>query len=206
MTTVVLVGVLATMATYSVRVYAAHSKTAEAESMVGAIGRDVYMAFYRDRTAAGVLAEATSSTTITSGNVTGGGQGGGALVTHHPALCGTSTLVPASLTQVRATKYQPDNTPGSDYETGDAANGWICLRFVNDWAQWFQYQYSSGPDATSVAVTLPNGLPKDNSLVWNATARGDLDGDGVTSWFALYGAIKGDVIETAPVIKVQENE
>jgi type IV pilus assembly protein PilA len=211
-TTVTLVGVLSVLASYGVHVYVTHSKTAEATNTLGAIGRSVEMAFYRERMSADVLAQGASATTTTSGWVTGGGSKGkkGATVTHHPGLCGDAVPVPLSITSIQASKYQPNAALGQDYETGDDLTGWRCLHFVNDMPQYYQYQYLGGMSAGHVGVQLPHGgAPpglKDQTLLWAAVARGDLNGNGVTSWFVLYGVIEGDTIRQAPSIGVLDED
>lgn len=211
MTTVAMVGIMAMTATVYVRQYALHAKTAEATNTLGAIGRSATMAFYRERMSSAVLATGQSATTTTSGWVTGGGsKGKGAIVTHHPGLCGDTTAVPESLTQIQGSKYQPRNTADEDYETGDDANGWICLRFANDMPQYFQFMYLGGLSSHGVSVQLPHGGEPpglaDRTIQWAAQARGDLDGDGVTSWYLLYGQIDGDRLITAPNISTVDED
>ncbi len=41
-------------------------------------------------------------------------------------LCTSTVDVPAKVP--RGVAYQPDSTPGKDYETGDAKAGWRCLK------------------------------------------------------------------------------
>src|SRR5579859_5211751 len=138
MTTLTLVGVLAVLATNGVRAYVAHSKTAEATNTVGAIGRAVVAAFYKDRMAGAVLAPGQYASSTMGGTQTGGGsKGKGAVVTHHPGLCGDTTPVPASITQIQGRKYQPVK---ADSESGDLSNGWAGLGFSNSLPQYYQYQ------------------------------------------------------------------
>ncbi len=203
--TVVIVGVLATLASYGVRLYVAHSKTAEATNALGAIGQAVSIAFYKERMSGNVLALGQSAASTLGGSKTGGGsKGKGAVVTHDPGLCGDSTPVPASITQIRGKKYQPS---AADYESGDDSTGWACLDFSMEDPQYYQYQYQylGGLSAGHPGVVLPHGgSPKGLSptSAWAAVARGDLNGNGVTSWFVLNGAIEGDVITTAPSFSV----
>ncbi len=214
MVVVAIVGILASLSSYGVRKYTAASKSAEAVNTLGAIGMAVRIAADRDFTSGKVLELSATSTseagTTTSGSTSGSGnsngkgqgQGNGATVTHGVAkgLCGNSEPVPASLNSVKARKYQP--TP-SDYKSGDARTGWRCLLFSFEQPQYYQYSYRGGGGG-AVSVELPHGgnpkgLSKDHE--WMAIAKGDLDGDGVTSSFALQGYVDttGELY-TAPAI------
>lgn len=204
--TVAIVGVLAGLASYGVRKYTAASKSVEAVTAVGAISRAVRIAAQRDRMSSDVLAAQTSTTSSSSttssgdsGKVTGApsGKGGGdaATVEHDGAaasgLCASSEPVPASLDSIKGRKYQP---AASDYASGDKNTGWACLAFTNSMPQYYQYRYRGGSGGP-VSVTLPKGgSPRGLSAesTWSASAQGDLDGDGVTSWFVMEGAIEAD--------------
>lgn len=89
-----------------------------------------------------------------------------------PALCKSALHpVPESLDAVRHNVYTPYPT---DYREGEPDQGWRCLHFDADGVpQFYQYDYTS---------TGPQGR-------FTATARGDLDGDDVTSEFAQDGAV-----------------
>jgi type IV pilus assembly protein PilA len=207
MTTVLLVGVLTVLAMYGVRKYVADSKTTEARNTLGAIGRAVAVAYNREHIGSDVLAPGATSVDVDT-TVTGqGSKGKGATVTHNLGLCGDSVPVPASLASIQGQKYQPNNAAGSDYETP----GWQCLNFGVDEPQYYQYQYLGGQSAGHPGVTLPHGgsppgLKSTNDL-WSVVARGDLDGNGVTSWFVLQGAIIDGEIMIAPAIQtVDEDE
>src|SRR5207302_6509048 len=93
-----------------------------------------------------------------------------------------------------------------DYQTGDQTSGWKCLLFSSEMPQYYQYQYLS---TSHVSVQLPQGRGSPPGLerfdpfsVWSVVARGDLDGDGVTSWYVLYGAIEQNEVVVAPAIDV----
>lgn len=91
-----------------------------------------------------------------------------------------SQPVPASPTAVSAKKYM--STP-SDWDADKAANaGFACLKFEMSMPQYFQYDYK----ATSAGFT--------------ATARGDLNGNGVYSEFKVEGRVIGGVLQVAPTI------
>lgn len=89
-----------------------------------------------------------------------------------PALCKSAPHpVPESLDAVRHKVYMPY---ARDYLEGEPGEGWRCLRYDGDGiAQFYQYDYTS---------TESQGR-------FTATARGDLDGDDVTSEFAQDGAV-----------------
>jgi type IV pilus assembly protein PilA len=211
MTVVAIVGVLAALASYGVRKYTAAAKSVEAVSMVGNIAMAVRIAANRDFTSPDILARGTSSQatgaaseTKTTGSSSGKGKGSGATVTHGtvlPAgLCGSSEPVPASLNSIKGKSYQPSL---HDYSSGDSTTGWRCLLFSNEAPQRYQYRYRGG-GGPPVSVKLPHGgTPKGltEDYTWMASAQGDLDGDGETSWFVLNGYIDAEGrIVTAPAI------
>jgi len=84
-------------------------------------------------------------------------------------LCKSAQPVPATVPAGK--KYQPVLVAGADFETGDATTGWKCLRFGLTQPHYYQYSYTS------------------DGKGYTATARGDLDGDGVESEFVLRGII-----------------
>jgi type IV pilus assembly protein PilA len=216
---VAIIGILATIGLQNFRGYFAQARSVEALSTLGAIGRAVHMAAERDRTDGAVLAagqssfvamSATKVTGSTTGKGKGSGSGTGATVVHGSSggLCGNATSVPQSFAKVQKQKYQPSAASGVDYNTGDSVTGWKCLRFSVDDPQYYQYSYGTG--GAAVDVTLPKGgrppgLSEDHS--WNATARGDIDGDGKSSWFVLEGYITTDGrVVQAPWIGIQDSE
>jgi type IV pilus assembly protein PilA len=212
MTTMVLVAVVAMLAGEGVRKYVTHSKTTEATNMIGGIAAAVKIAFYHERMSGEIVAPgsgvASSLTQIVS--VGGGSQGKGATHTHHAGLCDDSLPVPASLTSIQGQKYQPK---AADYNSGDTSNGWQCLFFHTDEPQYFQYQYLSSSFAT---VSRPHGMGPPpgqagipNGNQWAVIAHGDLDGDGVTSYYALYGGIAAaplDEVVVAPGLDVIDED
>jgi prepilin-type N-terminal cleavage/methylation domain-containing protein len=248
MIVVVIVGVLAALATYGVRRYMATSKTAEALQNVGGMGRAVRSAATRETMSGALLAANDQSADGASdgngnngngngngngnngngngngnngngngngngnngnGNNGNGNNGNGAIVTKNaPGLCGSADPVPSSMASVTAKKYQPNAASGSDYATGDRFTGWRCLQFSIASPQYYQYRYKV--DGPPVGVTLPKGgtppgLSSDRT--WSASAQGDLDGDGVTSWFVLEGYLsdKREIVQ-APAIATQDAE
>ncbi len=167
MIVVAIIGVLAALAIFGVNRYLKSAKTSEAKNAVGRIARGASEAYDRENTSSEVLALGTQST--------------GAV----HALCGDSTVVPTGAPPP-AKKYQPNNTDGSDFNTGTATAGWKCLRFTMDDAMYYQYTYKNGPgEGASVGapgVTATTGF--------ETTAKGDLDGDTTEfSYFVLTGQI-----------------
>jgi type IV pilus assembly protein PilA len=104
------------------------------------------------------------------------------------ALCASaSRSVPASITSVRGVKYQ---SAASDWTVDAATNaGFSCLKFEMTAPQYYLYSYTATPPGTAVG----NGF--------EATAQGDLNGDGTTSKFSLTGKIvPGGSLVVAPSI------
>jgi prepilin-type N-terminal cleavage/methylation domain-containing protein len=233
MIVVVIIGVLAALSTYGVTRYAASSKSAEALTNVGGIGRAVRAAAARENMSGELLAKNSSTTSGSSSNGNGNsngnngngnngngnngngnngngnGNGNGATVTKTVAgLCDSSTAVPSSMSSVTRKKYQPNPAAGADYNTGDRFTGWRCLMFAITSPQFYQYRYKI--DGPPVEVTLPKGgtppgLSHDQT--WSASAQGDTDGDGKTSWFVLEGYLndRGEIVQ-APAVATENPE
>jgi len=161
MIVVAIIGVLAALAIFGVRRYLAASKTSEAKNNIGAITRGAEGAFEREIAAAELVTEGATST-----------QGA-------HALCGAATAwVPTAVPA--ATKYQPVTASGSDFESGDAGNGWKCLRFDMTQAIYYSYNYLR----TGFKGTTTTG-----SSSFEADAQGDLDGNSILSTFARGGVV-----------------
>lgn len=211
MTVITIMGVLAALATSTVRRQIALSKSAEALTMLGAIRRGVIVAADQDRMSSDIVAPGgtTGTTTTTGGGASGGkgkggGGGGGATVTHGVALalCAAAVDVPASFSQVAAKKYQSSQ---AEWQQGNVRTGWPCLGFSIIGPQYFQYGYESG--GKKVNVTLPHGGNPpglDGSQTWTAYARGDLDGDGRSSWLVLEGAIVDGRVLAPPAAGIRD--
>jgi type IV pilus assembly protein PilA len=97
-----------------------------------------------------------------------------------------SASVPAAPKNVSGCKYQ---SARADWETDSAAHaGFACLRFSLEEPQYYQYSY------TAVGRTG-----------FTATARGDLNGDGVFSTFTVRGqGTPTGAVEISPRIE-EEN-
>jgi type IV pilus assembly protein PilA len=109
-------------------------------------------------------------------------------------LCGSAVAVPAMVPSGK--KYMP--ATGADFDTGDAENGWKCLKFSMTTPIYYQYHYNRGAGYLAPAASPgPNGF--------EAAARGDLDGDGTTSLFALTGTESGGALTVSASVHI-ENE
>ena len=87
---------------------------------------------------------------------------------------------------------------GADFETGDDETGWRCLKFSMTSPMYYQYSYNQGAGYLAKSVDPgPTGF--------ESAARGDLDGDGDTSLFALSGKVSGGTVLVTPTLYV-ENE
>jgi|SoiMethySBSTD1v2_1073268.scaffolds.fasta_scaffold105642_3 type IV pilus assembly protein PilA len=83
------------------------------------------------------------------------------------AFCGSATnAVPDTVPA--GSKKQPGP---AEWATGDQNAGWKCLKFSMNEPVYYQYNYVSA----------------DTTAGFNATATGDLNGDGTTSLFQLDG-------------------
>lgn len=103
-------------------------------------------------------------------------------------LCpSASHPVPSSLSQIRGVKYM--SSPG-DWNGDSAKNaGFYCLKFEMSMPQYYQYDYKITGSGTKLGDTF------------TVDAKGDLDGDGVTSSFSLTGTIgAGDMLTVSPTI------
>jgi type IV pilus assembly protein PilA len=166
MIVVAIIGVLASLAIYGVRRYLAASKAAEAKEGVGGIARSAQASYERETAISELVGEGQTTQAASH------------------ALCGSATQdIPDSMSKVQGKKYQPSSAIGVDYRSGDASNGWSCLKFSSDSPTYYQLGYRKAAVKFSnnpASVTTPESF--------EATAQGDLDGDGtVFSQFARNG-------------------
>jgi len=166
MIVVAIIGVLAALAIYGVKRYLAVAKTAEAKVGVGLIARGAQASYER---------ETVNSQILLEGQVT--------QVASH-SLCGTALLdVPDVMSKVQGTKYQPNSAPNSDFNRGDASNGWPCLKFTSSSPSYYQLGYRKAVLKFAVNTAAVAGPES-----FEASAQGDLDGDGTRfSQFARTG-------------------
>ncbi|MFS8068089.1 MAG: type IV pilin protein [Byssovorax sp.] len=168
MIVVAIIGVLAALAIYGVRRYLASAKTAEAKNTIGAISSGAQGSYERETATSELAAEGTSTTAASH------------------ALCGSSlATVPATVADIAGKKYQPNSAAGQDYNAGSATVGWPCLKFTMSSPQYYKYGYQK---AANLAPGNPAAATDPESF--EASAQGDLDGDGATfSWFARTGSV-----------------
>ena len=104
------------------------------------------------------------------------------------ALCTTSTSVPTDPAKIKGAKYQ--SSPGDwNADQATSGKGFACLKFSIDAPQYFMYNY----------VTTGSAAQGDG---FNASANGDLNGDGVLSTFSVVGSIgSGMVLNISPTIQ-----
>ncbi|WP_437625856.1 prepilin-type N-terminal cleavage/methylation domain-containing protein [Sorangium sp. So ce1151] len=175
-----IVAVLAALATQGVSKYFVLAKSAEAKHTIGAISRAVVVS--ADRLQARADGPAAQP------------------------LCSDAVTVPNAFYRVQGHKYQPDPSPGVDYNTGSPTVGWKCLGFEITHAQSYQYRYRLGGSPMPVSG---NHFPEDVPLErrWAAYARGDLDGDGTHAWFALDGYMRdGQVVFASAIGTIDPDE
>lgn len=99
------------------------------------------------------------------------------------SLCASAVTVPSTVPSGR--KYMPSSS--GDFDSGDATTGWRCLKFSMTSPIYYQYSYSQGAGYLAGAIAP-------GATGFEAAARGDLDGDGETSLFALSGKVSGGTI------------
>jgi type IV pilus assembly protein PilA len=173
-----IIAVLAALAIYGVSRYLAAAKSAEAKEAVGEISKLASLVFERER---------AESELVASGGVSKPAVN---------ALCESATVVPAAIPLGQ--KYQPNNNIGSDFHTGTPVQGWLCLGFTMASPIYYQYSYFKGGAYVSPGL----GGPDPGSEGFEAAARGDLDGDGVTSTIARTGIIVGNSLKLSTQVFV----
>ncbi len=151
--------ILVLLSTACAKKLLAKSKTAEAKTTVAGIARAAIAAFEKKK------ANAKDKT-----------------ATKNLKLCGSASPVPSSV--LKGKRYQPAQTDGEDFKTGDDQTGWRCIRFELQTPHYYQYHY--GRDGSPVAPKNPKACKSD---CFEAGAIGDLDGDGDLSRFALVGQV-----------------
>jgi type IV pilus assembly protein PilA len=109
-------------------------------------------------------------------------------------LCASASPVPSFVPAAK--KYQASTAAGADYNAGSATAGWPCLKFELTQPAYYQYGYVTGAGSGKSGATA-NGF--------EATARGDLDGNGVSSLFARGADVRNGSIVLATNIYI-ENE
>ncbi|WP_437745936.1 prepilin-type N-terminal cleavage/methylation domain-containing protein [Sorangium sp. So ce1504] len=174
------VAILAALGTQGVSKYLVLAKSAEAKQTVGGIARAVVGSAERLQAMSGTAAV--------------------------QPLCSDAVTVPNAFYRVQGKKYQPDPSPGVDYNTGSPTVGWKCLAFSVSHPQSYQYRYRLGGSPMPVSVNhFPEDVPVERR--WAAYARGDLDGDNTHAWFALDGYMKdGQVVFASTIGTIDPDE
>jgi type IV pilus assembly protein PilA len=171
MIVVAIIGVLAALAIYGVNKYLASAKTSEAKNSVGAISRGAVAAFERETTAAEILDGTTSAATV-------------------HAFCG-SAVAAVPVAPPPAKKYVASTAKDADYDTGDSLNGWKCVRFEMHEGQYYSYRYAKGAGTVAGSGADATG--------YEASAQGDLNGNGLFSTFARGAVLHNGV----PIVATQ---
>jgi type IV pilus assembly protein PilA len=105
-------------------------------------------------------------------------------------LCASASPVPPKVPA--AAKYQP----GTDFEAGSATAGWPCLKFSMTSPMYYQYSYVTGAGTGKSGATASG---------FEVSARGDLDGNGVSSLFARGADVRNGEVVLSTQIYI-ENE
>ena len=115
-------------------------------------------------------------------------------------LCKSAIDVPAVIP--RGVTYQPDAS--RDFNTGTRNEGWRCLKFALTQPHRYQYAYRQGGNYKGPARGGPNPGPNG----FEASAEGDLDGDGITSLFTIVGTVDAQTgrLRKAPIFISDEFE
>ncbi len=206
MIVVAIIGVLAALAIYGVRRYLQSAKTSEAKNGIGAVIRGAVGAYERETTANETVAE------------------GGTSAAFAHDVCGSAEPVPPAGGVPAGVKYQPNSAPGIDFESGGALAGWKCLKFTITNPIYYQYHYvgtRTSTIASDYTASVPNhqnpagGALSDPTFVaatpgnFIAYTRGDLDNDGIHSYFSRTGRVNTTtrtVITSTQVFVSQEYE
>ena len=179
MIVVAIIGVLAALAIYGVRRYLASSKSAEARNTIGAISRAAVAAYERESYTNEIVPDGQSSTTFTH------------------QLCGNASWTPPA--PPKAKKYQPQTGDTLDFNAGDGSNGWKCLHFSLTEATYYAYNYCTGNCSGQATGADATG--------YEADAQGDLDGNGVNSFFGRGAVVRNSaVVVSTELLVVNEYE
>ncbi len=179
MIVVAIIGVLAALAIYGVTKYLASAKTSEAKEKVGAITRSAVAAYERENFKNEILQDGQSSSTTT-----------------HVLCASAKNPVPSAVP--KATKYQPSTADGQDFNDGDNLTSWKCLQFSITQPIYYSYNYQTGAGALGSGATASG---------FEASAQGDLDGDGVLSTFARGADVRnGTVVLSTTLFTKDETE
>jgi len=118
-------------------------------------------------------------------------------------LCKSAGAVPAEVP--RRHRYEPSVEAGTDFRGGDTDRGWVCVGYRPKKPSLFRLGYVAG----GPYLTVERGGPNPGPDGFEATAEGDLDGDGKTSFFSVTGKIDpktGDLVLNPGVFSDDELE
>jgi type IV pilus assembly protein PilA len=164
MIVVAIVGVLAVLAVYGVRKYLANAKTAEARNSLGQLAKDAATAVEREKGTIAILTPGGSSSLLRS-------------------FCDSGIQIPTNVPAGQ--KYQSQK---AEWNTGNAIQGWQCLKFSLEEPQYYAYTYNcSGTSASTGGFT--------------AQAFGDLNGDGIASTFTVQGSAYAGSVAISPNVQ-----
>jgi type IV pilus assembly protein PilA len=185
MIVVAIIGVLAALAIFGVRRYLASAKTSEAKNSVGAITRGAAASYERETSASEILAPGALATAASH------------------ALCDSAAAtVPTAIGNVQGRKYQPT---AAEWEAGSSTAGWPCLRFSISQPIYYMYDYARG-GRTSATTASPDPAAGGATDSFEASAQGDLDGDGTDySAFTRGGSVVDGELTLATQVFI-ENE
>lgn len=137
--------------------------------------RNVVARIAKDAQTAYVRPKMNGGGTLTLGSSRAAGVG----------LCPPGPPVPLDFSKVSGAKYQSAPADWLANMTG-VESGWPCLMFSLEDPQYYQYEYSS--------VQTPE------FATFTASARGDLDGDGIASSIQLTGLVQQEGTERVLVV------
>jgi type IV pilus assembly protein PilA len=176
MIVVAIVGILAAIGGVSYLKFLAGTKTTEAKDHMGAITKAAVAAYERESYSNELLQDGKTSQTATH------------------QLCASATQVPTTVPA--GTKYQPSTKDTEDFNTGDTTTGWKCLKFGISDPMYYAYNYVTGVGSGKSGATATG---------FEVTAKGDLNGNTITSLFAQGADVRNGVVVTSTTIYV-ENE
>ena len=111
-------------------------------------------------------------------------------------LCKSSIRVPD--VPPRGTKYTPKSADGADFNTGSDTTGWKSLKFALTEPIYYAYKYETGSGSGKSGATASG---------FEVAAQGDLNGNGVFSFFARGADVRnGNVVLSTEVYIENEYE
>jgi len=168
MIVVAIVGCLAALGVFGISRYVRNAKSAEAKQSIGRIARSAAESYMRETVGSEIVPLGNNSQTA------------------NHQLCDDAIPVPAFVPAAK--KYVPLNQNGSDFASGTASQGWLCLRFELNDPTYYQIDYQRDSTSYCSTYTCQAATQTPN---FEAAAIGDLDGDGIYSAFILNGEVDG---------------